>query len=79
MAPEQLMGKVYGRVVDWWAVGLLCWEMLTGDNPFYHENPEQVAARVQVRFLALRSSWGQNSPGRLQGLVSLRGAGQRLE
>ncbi len=50
MAPEQLQGKVYGKVVDWWAVGLLCWEMLTGDNPFYHENPDQIASRVQVSF-----------------------------
>ncbi len=40
---------MYGRVVDWWAVGVLAWEMCTGDNPFYHENPEQVAIKVQVR------------------------------
>ncbi len=34
--------QVYGRVVDWWAVGVLAWEFVTGENPFYHKNPEQV-------------------------------------
>ncbi|KAJ1464545.1 kinase-like domain-containing protein, partial [Baffinella frigidus] len=34
MAPEQIKGQQYGRVVDWWAVGVLSWEMVTGSNPF---------------------------------------------
>lgn len=49
---QRAQGKVYGRVVDWWAVGVLAWEMCTGDNPFYHDNPEQVAIKVQVRAVA---------------------------
>lgn len=70
MAPEQLMGKVYGRVVDWWAVGLLCWEMLTGDNPFYHENPEQVAARVQKKKLHLPSHFHSDTHTLLKALLN---------
>ena len=27
MAPEQLLGLVYGRVVDWWAIGVLAFEV----------------------------------------------------
>ncbi len=51
MAPEQLLGLVYGRVVDWWAIGVLAFEMLSGENPFYHDNPEQVAIKVQRKKL----------------------------
>jgi len=53
MAPEQLEGKVYGRVVDWWAIGVLCWEMLVGENPFYHKNSEQIAQKVLKKKLVI--------------------------
>eukprot|EP00961_Rhodomonas_salina_P197387 2663543-Rhodomonas_salina.5 len=31
-------GAVCYQEVDWWALGALAWEMVTGDNPFYHKN-----------------------------------------
>mmetsp|Transcript_9513 Transcript_9513/g.14929 ORF Transcript_9513/g.14929 Transcript_9513/m.14929 type:complete len:353 (-) Transcript_9513:204-1262(-) len=77
MAPEQLLGKEYGRVVDWWATGVLCWEMLTGENPFYHQNPEQVAAKVQKKKLSLPSHFGPATHSFLKGLLN-RDPEQRL-
>jgi len=38
LAPEILQGKGHGCAVDWWAFGILCYEMLTGYPPFYDEN-----------------------------------------
>jgi hypothetical protein len=35
----------------WWAIGVLAFEMLSGENPFYHDNPEQVAIKVQRKKL----------------------------
>lgn len=36
LAPEMISGKgTYGTSVDWWALGCLTFEMLTGDPPFY--------------------------------------------
>lgn len=34
MAPEVLKGEGYGKTVDWWALGVMAYEMLTGVHPF---------------------------------------------
>ena len=37
MAPEIIMNKGYGHAVDWWAYGVLLYEMTTGFPPFMHQ------------------------------------------
>jgi serum/glucocorticoid-regulated kinase 2 len=34
LAPEILRGEAYGESVDWWSLGVLVNEMVTGRNPF---------------------------------------------
>jgi len=38
MAPEMLQGLRYGHGVDWWALGIMLYEMITGQLPFYDDN-----------------------------------------
>lgn len=38
LAPELLLGHGYTKVVDWWTLGVLLFEMMTGLPPFYDEN-----------------------------------------
>ncbi|ETW04947.1 AGC/AKT protein kinase, variant [Aphanomyces invadans] len=39
LAPEIIMKQPYGTAVDWWAFGILMYEMIQGDSPFRHQNP----------------------------------------
>lgn len=38
MAPEILLGSKYGRAVDWWAFGVLIYQMLLQQSPFRGED-----------------------------------------
>ncbi|KAJ3119775.1 camp-dependent protein kinase catalytic subunit [Nowakowskiella sp. JEL0407] len=38
LAPEIIQSKGYGRAVDWWALGVLIYEMIAGHPPFYEED-----------------------------------------
>lgn len=35
LAPEVLSKKGHGKAVDWWTLGSIIYEMLTGMPPFY--------------------------------------------
>jgi len=42
LAPEVLDGQEYGNVIDWWCLGTLIFEMLTGLPPFYDEDIQKM-------------------------------------
>eukprot|EP00127_Corallochytrium_limacisporum_P000168 Clim_evm29s6 gene=Clim_evmTU29s6 len=46
MAPEVLQQKGYGPSVDWWTLGILLYEMLTGLPPFYDENTNAMYQKI---------------------------------
>ncbi|KTW26197.1 hypothetical protein T552_03089 [Pneumocystis carinii B80] len=46
LAPELLLGQGYTKVVDWWTLGVLLYEMLTGLPPFYNENTNEMYRRI---------------------------------
>lgn len=43
LAPELVYGKGHNKGVDYWAVGVLIYEMLCGSSPFAHESNDQMA------------------------------------
>ncbi|SHO77227.1 Similar to S.cerevisiae protein PKC1 (Protein serine/threonine kinase) [Malassezia sympodialis ATCC 42132] len=42
MAPEILLEQRYGRAVDWWAFGILLYEMLLGQAPFRGDDEDEI-------------------------------------
>jgi CRP-like cAMP-binding protein len=56
LAPEVVKNQGHGIGVDHWALGVVCYECLTGENPFYFEDMDQIAlfqAIVQEDFYPL--------------------------
>lgn len=42
MAPEILLEQRYGRAVDWWAFGVLIYELLLGQSPFKGDDEDEI-------------------------------------
>ncbi len=56
MAPEMILGAGYGRGVDWWGLGVLVHELLTGESPFNGDTPEELFKAI--------TTGNSGSPGR---------------
>ncbi|XP_040565598.2 uncharacterized protein Pka-C1 isoform X2 [Lepeophtheirus salmonis] len=53
LAPEIILSKGYNKAVDWWALGVLMYEMAAGYPPFFAEQPIQIYEKIvsgRVRF-----------------------------
>ena len=46
LAPEIILGRGHGRSVDWWALGILIYEMMAGFPPFYDETPYLIYEKI---------------------------------
>ncbi|XP_030599624.1 RAC-gamma serine/threonine-protein kinase-like [Archocentrus centrarchus] len=49
LAPEVLEENGYGQAVDWWALGVVMYEMMCGFLPFYNQDHELILTK-EVRF-----------------------------
>lgn len=56
LAPELLLGNGYTKSVDWWTLGVLLYEMLTGLPPFYDENTNEMYRKILQEPLHFPSS-----------------------
>ena len=46
LAPEIILDKKYDMSVDWWATGILLYEMLYGQLPFRDTNQHKLFERI---------------------------------
>ncbi|KAI2639419.1 camp-dependent protein kinase catalytic subunit [Xylaria nigripes] len=46
LAPEVIQNKGHTTAVDWWALGILIYEFLTGYPPFWHRNPIEIYKQI---------------------------------
>ncbi|RDL42335.1 putative protein kinase [Venustampulla echinocandica] len=53
MAPEVILGQKYGMAVDWWSLGALGFDLLTGSPPFQGQNHAKIQERIVKQKLAM--------------------------
>ncbi|CAN6469479.1 unnamed protein product [Victoria cruziana] len=46
MAPEIVLGKGHDKAADWWSVGILLFEMLSGKPPFIGGNRQKIQQKI---------------------------------
>ncbi|KAL0073273.1 hypothetical protein F4703DRAFT_1972825, partial [Phycomyces blakesleeanus] len=57
IAPESILGTGEDTMVDWWALGVICYEFLYGIPPFHAETPDKVFENI----LSRRIDWHEGS------------------
>lgn len=70
LAPELLLGQGYSKVVDWWTLGVLLYEMLTGLPPYYDENVPKMYKKILQDPLVFPDGFDRDAKDLLIGLLS---------
>lgn len=56
LAPEIILAIGHDEAVDWWSLGVLCFEFLTGRTPFADPSQDQLFENIvagEIRWVAL--------------------------
>ncbi|EQC35786.1 AGC protein kinase [Saprolegnia diclina VS20] len=69
LAPEILENKGHGKAVDWWSLGTLIYEMLTGLPPFYDQNMQRMYDKIINAPLRFPSFMSAEAKSLLTGLL----------
>lgn len=70
LAPELLLGQGYSKNVDWWTLGVLLYEMLTGLPPFYDENTNEMYKKILQAQLQFPDDMSDSAIHLLNGLLN---------
>jgi len=77
LAPEILARRGHGRAVDWWSLGALLYEMLTGLPPFYSRDREKLFEGIKHGDLSYPAHLGPDARAILRALLK-RDPAERL-
>lgn len=47
-APELAAGHSHTKAVDWWALGVLIYELMMGTTPFYSDDPSKILVKIKI-------------------------------
>ncbi len=68
-APEIIQKKKYGKSVDWYLLGVLFYELLTGIIPFYSTNDEEMFRNIQRDELKIHKIISKEAAGLIKQLM----------
>ncbi|KAK8918859.1 Serine/threonine-protein kinase AtPK2/AtPK19 [Platanthera zijinensis] len=69
MAPEIVAGKGHDKAADWWSVGVLLFEMLTGKPPFIGGNRHKIQQKIMKEKIKLPAYLSTEAHSLLKGLL----------
>ncbi|GMI90511.1 ARABIDOPSIS THALIANA PROTEIN KINASE 2, ARABIDOPSIS THALIANA SERINE/THREONINE PROTEIN KINASE 2 [Hibiscus trionum] len=69
MSPEIVLGKGHDKAADWWSVGILLYEMLTGKPPFIGGNRQKVQEKIIKERIKLPAFLSSEAHSILKGLL----------
>ncbi|KAF7975278.1 hypothetical protein HWV62_10028 [Athelia sp. TMB] len=61
LAPEIIQSDGHGKAADWWACGILCYEMLVGIPPFFDETAYGIYEKILKGHIHWPRDMGQSS------------------
>ena len=64
LSPEVIQGKGHGKGTDWWSLGVIIYEMLFGEPPFYHRNQANMFEMILEGSLRFPSEKGVSAPAK---------------
>jgi len=70
LAPEIIQSKGHGKAVDWWALGILIFEMLAGYPPFFDDNPFGIYEKILGGRIQFPSHFDQNAKDLIRKLLA---------
>ncbi|XVF81920.1 hypothetical protein PTKIN_Ptkin16aG0001300 [Pterospermum kingtungense] len=77
MSPEIVLGKGHDKAADWWSVGILLYEMLTGKPPFTGGNRQKIQEKIIKDKIKLPAFLSSEAHSILKGLLQ-KDASKRL-
>ncbi|XP_020237194.1 serine/threonine-protein kinase AtPK1/AtPK6 [Cajanus cajan] len=69
MAPEIILGKGHDKAADWWSVGVLLFEMLTGKPPFCGGSRDKIQQKIVKDKMKLPAYLSSEAHSLLKGLL----------
>ncbi|XWS56920.1 hypothetical protein CRYUN_Cryun09bG0127100 [Craigia yunnanensis] len=69
MSPEIFLGKGHDKAADWWSVGILLYEMLTGKPPFTGGNRQKIQEKIIKDKIKLPAFLSSEAHSILKGVI----------